>query len=433
MRNATPPSLDMFCRLDRLGLTVTAQRVEPDHTVLRCRPTTAPAPCLGCGERGIRHDSVLRRLAHVPYGWKPTILEIVVPRYRCLECRRIWRHDIRAAAPSKGKLSRDAIMMAVKSIVVDRMSIARVAANLAVAWNTACDAILAAGAELLIDTPGRLDGVTAIGVDEHVWRHTRRGDKYVTVIIDLTPTRTGTGPSRLLAVIEGRSKQVFKDWLEARTQAFRDSVEVVAMDGFTGYKSAAVEAIDTVVTVMDPYHVVALVGDKLDQCRQRIQQETLGHRGRSGDPLYGIRRVARTRAALLTEKQQHRLLKVLTDERHAAFEATWSVYQDVISAYQADDPTEGKAIMTRLIDSLQSGVPAGLNELRSLGKTLHRRRDDILAFFDHPGTSNGPSEAINGLLEHLRGTARGFRNIVNYTARCLLDAGGFRPMIHSLL
>ena len=58
---------------------------------------------------------------------------------------------------------------------------------------------------------------------------------------------------------------------------------------------------------------------------------------------------------------------------------------------------------------------------------------DILAFFDHPGTSNGPTEAINGLLEHLRGTARGFRSIVNYVARCLLDAGGFRPLIHSLL
>ena len=116
---------------------------------------------------------------------------------------------------------------------------------------------------------------------------------------------------------------------------------------------------------------------------------------------------------------------------HAVLESTKP--SAVPSAYQADDPTEGKAIMTRLIDSLQSGVPAGLNELRSLGKTLHRRRDDILAIFDHPGTSNGPSEAINGLLEHLRGTARGFRNIVNYTARCLLDAGGFRPLIHSLL
>ena len=115
---------------------------------------------------------VTRRLVHVPYGWKPTILE-VVPRYRCRSCRRVWRHDIRAAAPSQGKLSRDAVM----SIVVDRMSIARVATNPGVAWNTACDAILAAGHELLIDSAGRLDGVTTLGVDEHVWQHTRAGNK----------------------------------------------------------------------------------------------------------------------------------------------------------------------------------------------------------------------------------------------------------------
>ena len=433
MRNVTPPCLDQFCRLDRLGLSVTAQRVEPDHTVLTCVPTTPPTPCPGCGDAGTRHDTVVRRVAHVPFGWKPTLLRVLVPRYRCAGCRRTWRHDLSAAVAERGKLSRDAVMMAVKSVVIDRMSMARVAANLGVAWHTANDAVLAAGAELLIDHPGRLDKVTTIGVDEHVWRHTRHGDRYVTVVIDLTPTRTGTGPSRLLAVIEGRSKQVFKTWLEAQTEAFRDGVEVVAMDGFTGYKTAAVEAIEQVVTVMDPYHVVALAGEKLDLCRQRIQQESLGHRGRSGDPLYGIRRVARTRAALLTDRQHDRLAKVFTDPEHVAFGVTWNVYQDVIDAYQAEQPAEGKKIMTRLIDTLKNGVPAGLAELRTLGRTLHRRRDDILAFFDHPGTSNGPSEAINGLLEHLRGTARGFRNIVNYIARSLLDAGGFRPLTHSLL
>ena len=324
-------------------------------------------------------------------------------------------------------------MMAVKQVVVDRMSIARVAANLGVAWNTASDAILAAGTEWLIDSADRLAGVTTLGVDEHVWRHTRAGDKYVTIIIDLTPTRTGTGPSRLLAVAEGRSKAAFKSWLEAQTKAFRDRVEIVAMDGFTGYKTAAAETIDTVTTVMDPFHVVALAGDKLDRCRQRVQQETLGHRGRSGDPLYGVRRVARTRARLLTVKQQHRLARVFADERHAAFEVTWSLYQDVIDAYQADQPADGKKIMTRLITSIHSSVPTGLEELRSLGQTMKRRRDDILAFFDHPGTSNGPTEAVNGLLEHLRGTARGFRNITHYITRCLLDTGGFRPLIHSLL
>lgn len=124
---------------------------------------------------------------------------------------------------------------------------------------------------------------------------------------------------------------------------------------------------------------------------------------------------------------------MFADERHVAFEVTWCLYQSVIEAYQADQPAEGKKIMTRLITSIQSGVPAGLEELRSLRQMMKRRRDDILAFFDHPGTSNGPTEAVNGLLEHLRGTAKGFRNIVNYIARCLLDAGGFKPLIHSLL
>ena len=119
------------------------------------------------------------------------------------------------------------------------------------------------------------------------------------------------------------------------------------------------------------------------------------------DTLYGIRRVARTRAGLLTEKQQHRLAKVLTDQRHVAFATTWSVYQDVIDAFQADQPSEGKRIMTRLITKLHSGVPAGLDELRTLGQTLKRRRDDILAFFDHPGTSNGPTEALKCRHRHL--------------------------------
>ncbi|MDH6222586.1 hypothetical protein M2283_009937 [Streptomyces pseudovenezuelae] len=64
-------------------------------------------------------------------------------------------------------------------------------------------------------------------MDEHAWRHTRRADKFVTVIIDLTPVRDGTGPSRLLDMIEGRSKQVLKTWLKAQTPAFRDRIEIV--------------------------------------------------------------------------------------------------------------------------------------------------------------------------------------------------------------
>jgi hypothetical protein len=54
----------------------------------------------------------------------------------------------------------------------------------------------------------------------------------------------------------------------------------------------------------------------------------------------------------------------------------------------------------------------------------------VLAYFDRPGTSNGPTEAINGRLEHLRGSALGFRNLTHYIARSLLETGGFRPQLH---
>jgi len=89
----------------------------------------------------------------------------------------------------------------------------------------------------------------------------------------------------LVDMVSGRSKAVFSTWLAAQSPAFRAGIETVAMDGFTGYKTAAAEALPDAVAVMDPFHVVALAGDALDRCRQRLQQETRGHRGRTGDPL----------------------------------------------------------------------------------------------------------------------------------------------------
>jgi len=108
-----------------------------------------------------------------------------------------------------------------------------------VSWTTANSAVLAEGRRVLLDDPARFDNVQVIGVDEHVWRHTRRGDRFVTVVIDLTPVRDRTGPSRLLAMVEGRSQQAFQAWLAGRPRAWRDGLEVVAMDGFTSASSVS--------------------------------------------------------------------------------------------------------------------------------------------------------------------------------------------------
>ena len=357
-------------------------------------------------------------------------LEVVVGRYRCGDCSQVWRQDTAKAAEPRAKLSRRGLRWALEGIVVQHLTVARIAEGLAVSWNTANDAVLAEGRRVLIDDPQRFDGVKVIGVDEHCWRHTRKGDKYVTVVIDLTPVRDGTGPARLLDMVEGRSKSVFKTWLAERDQAWRDGVEVVAMDGFTGFKTAATETLPDAIEVMDPFHVVQLAGDALDRCRQRIQQETLGHRGHAGDPLYGARRTLHTGEALLTDRQRTRLEALFADDDHVAVEATWGVYQNIVTAYRDPDPKKGREALQKVINAISRGVPAALVELRKLGSTLKRRAGDVLAYFDHPRTSNGPTEAINGRLEHLRGSALGFRNLTNYIARSLLETGGFRPRLH---
>ena len=104
-----------------------------------------------------------------------------------------------------------------------------------------------------------------------------------------------------------------------------------------------------------------------------------------------------------------------------------------VRGYREPDRARGKQSMTQLIASISHGVPAALSEVTTLGRTLKKRAGDVLAYFDRPGTSNGPTEAINGRLEHLRGSALGFRNLTNYIARSLLETGGFRPRLHPRL
>lgn len=163
---------------------------------------------------------------------------------------------------------------------------------------------------------------------------------------------------------------------------------------------------------------------------RRAQRDIHGRRGRAGDPLYQARRSLHTGESLLNDKQKSRLRELFADERHTCVQITWDVYRQLMAAYRDPDRRTGKTALSMLIAKISTGVPQGLEEIARLGRTLHERADDVLASFDHPGTSNGATEVTNGRLEHLRGIALGFRHITNYITRRVLDAGGFIPQLH---
>ena len=115
----------------------------------------------------------------------------------------MWRQDMSAAADPRANLSRAAVRWALTGLVVYHLTVARVAQALGVSWNTASTTILDEVQSILIDDPDRFGVVRVIGVDEHVWRHTPYGDRYVTVFLDVTPVRDRRGPSRLLDMVPG--------------------------------------------------------------------------------------------------------------------------------------------------------------------------------------------------------------------------------------
>jgi hypothetical protein len=140
-------------------LEVVGQRIEPDRAELACRLVDTDGWCRRCGGKGVVCDSVVRRLAHEPFGWRPTTLHVTLRRFRCNDCAHVWRQDLSAAAELRAKISRGGLRWAPEAIVCQHLTVARVAEGLGVSWNSANDAVLDDGRRVLIADPGRFDGV----------------------------------------------------------------------------------------------------------------------------------------------------------------------------------------------------------------------------------------------------------------------------------
>ncbi len=202
-----------------------------------------------------------------------------------------------------------------------------------------------------------------------------------------------------------------------------DGVAVIGVDEL--YKTAIDDQLEDAVAVLDAFHVVRLGTAALDEVRRRVQHDTLGHRGRTGDPLYGIQTLLRAGAENLTDLQHARLAAAIdADPTHDEVHIAWQCAQQLRAAHHANDLAEGRRIAEKVVASFHT---CPIPEIAKLGRTLRRWRDAFLAYFTTGRSSNGGSEAVNGIIELHRRLARGYRNRHNYRLRMLLAAGGLTP------
>ena len=174
-------------------------------------------------------------------------------------------------------------------------------------------------------------------------------------------------------------------------------MKVAALDPFAGYKTAIDDKLEDATAVLDAFHVVKLGTAAVDEVRRRVQQDTLGHRGRTGDPLYGIQTILRAGAENLTEKQRTRLAAAIeADPAHDEVFVAWQCAQQLRSAYHQKDLAEGRRIAEKVVDTFHTRP---IPEIARLGRTLRRWRAAFLAYFTTSRANNGGTEAVNGIIE----------------------------------
>lgn len=294
---------------------------------------------------------------------------------------------------------------------IDGDTIAAAATEFGVGWHTANTAV-AEHTDPVIDAPGRLEGITAIGVDEKRFLNAtpKKRTRFTTQIV-------GLEGHRVLDVIEGRSRSVLGDWLIERGEAWCAQIQVATLDPAAGYRAALEEHLPNATLVVDHFHAIKLANTAIDDVRRRVQQDTLGHRGRKGDPLYRARRVLLSASERLSEERFEWMQSLITaGDPDGEVGAAWVAKELLRSVYAATSIAHAKR---RLIVFYQHVAEVAVPELTRLARTIERWQEEVLAYHTMGHTSNGRVENLHMLTEKIRRNSHGFTNITNYRRRIL--------------
>lgn len=256
-------------------------------------------------------------------------------------------------------------------------SVQKIADELGRDWHTVNDALLRYGEAL----------VEALGLDETLF--VREGEfrrqRFCTSIVDV-------GSGQLLDIVPGRDRKAPTTWLQSRTYHCRFNVDYATLDLSDPYRKVFNDAVPWATQIADPFHVVRIANQKIDECRRRVQNKVFGHRGHKNDPLYRARRLLTIAPERLSENGQEKLVGLLSaGDRRNQVAACYNDKEAVRELYTVPDYGLAEQWIDELIRDMND--PSWPVEVRSLGRTLKRWRNQIIAWH-RAHFINAPTEAV---------------------------------------
>jgi transposase len=411
---------------------VAVVRVEPTPDggrvveVVTADAVAACCPDCGTESRSVK-GNVVTRPKDLPYGETPLQVVWRKRRWRCRQpqCRRgsftERITELPARARTTGRLRR-----AVAAAVTAGRSVAEVAAAHGLSWPSVQRAV-DAHAELVLGEP---EPTPLLGIDETRFGAVRwvraadggwtRIEPWETGFVDLRCPHHQGGQG-LLGQVDGRTTASVAGWLAARSHAFRDAVQIVALDPSAPYAAAVRQMLPHARIAVDHFHLVLLANRALTQVRQRVTRELLDRRGRAIDPVWANRRLLLRGGERLSPRALRRMWNDLidndpTDEIVTAWIAKEELRRLLHAAARGGHRHE---IHTRLYDFYSWCADADIPELTTLAQTIETWWPAVEVFLTTQIT-NARTEGFNRQIKHVKRAAYGFRNRSNYRRRVRL-------------
>jgi transposase len=388
-----------------------------DELTISIETTVGVVGCVSCGTRAESQDRTAVELRDLACFGRPARLVWHKRRWRCRDsdCSAKTWTERSPHISSRVLLTQRAGAEACRQVGECARPVSELATELGVCWWTVMGAVIEHGTPL-VDDPARVGPVRQLGVDETAWLAANRHHPtlYATGLVDLDARI-------LIDMVEGNGASDLRRWCTSRDKTWLEGITVVTTDLAESYRAGLTPHLAHATRVADPFHVVRVGNRCLDKVRRRVQQETLQHRGRKGDPLYRIRKLLLAGTERLDDRGRRRMLLGLRigDPRDEVLGA-WLAKESVRDVYLTDDHAEAATLVDKAITGCRDD---DVEEIRSLGRTLESWRTEILAHH-HTGASNGPTEGLNLCVKRVKRCGFGMRRFEHYRLRVLLHAGG---------